>query len=211
MLRVRPAAFVQRLHDDRRAAAMVEFIFVLVPLMSLFLSLIELSRYAIAQMLLQRAAGMAVRACAVVKDQPAHCESEVPEPGDSESGADTADLSVADQLIERAAAEGLRPWTDTNILLDAVDCQTQKPSGEDTLKIQAQFRCIVPIARDILCRRPTNPTGDATADMSVRAMTATARYAHQGARYDCDYANMQYALPGASGPIDLPDLGGAWP
>jgi TadE-like protein len=206
MLRVRPPAFVRRLHDDRRAAAMVEFIFVLVPLMSLFLSLIELSRYAIAQMLLQRAAGMAVRACAVIKDQPAHCEFD-----DAEPGADTTDFSAADQWIERAAAEGLRPWTDTNILLGTVDCRTQKPSGEDTLQIQAQFRCIVPIARDILCRRPTNPTDGATADMSVRAMTATARYAHQGASYDCDYANMQYALPGASGPIDLPNLGGAWP
>lgn len=194
-----------RLHDDRRAAAMVEFIVILVPLMTLFLSLLELSRFAIAQLMLQRAAGMAVRACAVIKDQPKNCDSAAPDPA-----ANASTVPVSDQLIQRAAEEGLRPWTDTNVVINAVDCRTQKPSGEDTLQIQAQFRCIVPIAKDILCSTPRNPARS-TAPASVRAISATARYAHQGASYDCSYANMEYALPGASGSLELPDLGSAWP
>jgi hypothetical protein len=180
------------LHGDARGAAMVEFVVILVPLMTLFLSMIELSRLAIAHLLLERAAGMAVRACAVIKDQPKNCGAE----GES-----------ADELIRLAADEGLRPWTDTNLVVDELDCRTQKPSGEDMLRIRAQFRCVVPIARDIVCRTP-NQGGGAVASRSI---DATARYAHQGASYDCNYANMEYAVPGASGPLDLPDLGGAWP
>jgi hypothetical protein len=105
-------------------------------------------------------------------------------------------------LIHRAAAEGLRPWTDSNVSLDAVECKTQKPSGEDTLQLRARFLCIVPIARDIICG--SGPSGVA----SSRAISATARYAHQGASYNCEYAHME--LPGG-GELELPALGGAWP
>jgi hypothetical protein len=174
---------------------MVEFVVILVPLMTLFLSMLELSRLAIGHLLLERAAGMAVRACAVVKDQPASCETD----------------SDADTLIEVAAAKGASPWTDTNLLIDRVDCRTKKPSGEDIVQIQARFRCVVPIARDILCSVPKVPAQAPGASVSTRPVTATARYAHQGAGYDCRYANMQYAVPGASGSLDLPTLGGAWP
>jgi hypothetical protein len=176
---------------------MVEFLVILMPLMTLFLCTLELSRLAIAHLLLQRAAGMAVRACAVIKDQPKNCEGE--------------DAAGADQLIQLAASEGLRPWADTHVVLGGVDCRTQKPSGEDTLQIQAQFRCVVPIARHILCSTSRDPSPGSTATVSSRAIGATARYAHQGASYDCNYANMEYAVPGATGPLDLPDLGGAWP
>jgi hypothetical protein len=175
---------------------MVEFIVVFVPLMTLFLCMIELSRLAIAHLMVERAAGMAVRACAVIKDQPKNCD---------ETGL-SGDASAADGLIRQAAADGLRPWIDTNVLLDAVECETKKPSGEDTLRLRARFRCIVPIARDIIC------TGSASASASTagasRAISATARYAHQGASYNCEYAHME--MPGG-GELELPALGGAWP
>lgn len=175
------------LHTNRRGAAMVELLVILVPLMTLFLSMLELTRLAIAHLLLERAAGMAVRACAVMKDQPKNCEWD----------------PDADALIQRAATEAIRPWTEASLALDSVQCQTKKPSGEDSVQVRAQFRCIVPIARDILC--------NAEQGAPSRAVTARASYAHQGANYDCNYASMEYALPGATGPIDLPALGGAWP
>jgi hypothetical protein len=184
------------LHRDRRGAAMVEFVVILVPLMTLFLSMIELSRLAIAHLLLERAAGMAVRACAVVKDQPANCGAEA---------------SEADSLIERAAKEGLRPWDDKNVLVDAVECRTKKPSGEDTLQIRARFRCTVPIAREILCSAPRDPARPGAAALATRAVAASARYAHQGAGYDCRYAKERPALAGVPDPLDLPTLGGRWP
>jgi hypothetical protein len=179
---------------------MVEFVVILVPLLALFLSMLELSRLAIAHLLLERAAGMAVRACAVIKDQPKNCGADADGPGEGAG-------SAADRLVRRAADEGLRPWTDTSLVVDELDCRTKKPGGEDVLEISAQFKCRVPLARHILCRMPDS----ATATDPTRALHATARYAHQGASYDCDYANLEYAVPGASGPLDLPELGGAWP
>ena len=175
---------------------MVEFVVILVPLMTLFLCMIELSRLAIAHLLLERAAGMAVRACAVIKDQPKNC-------GD--------DGARADELIQRAAAEGVRPWLDTHIALDGVECRTKKPSGEDVVQVNAQFRCIVPIARSIICSTSHSPSSGVALGVASRGVAASARYAHQGASFDCNYASMEYAVPGASGPLDLPDLGGAWP
>jgi hypothetical protein len=175
---------------------MVEVVVILVPLMTLFLCMIELSRLAIAHLLLERAAGMAVRACAVIKDQPKNCDG-----GSAE----------ADRMIEQAAAEGVRPWTDTHIALEQVECRTTKPSGEDVVQIRAQFRCVVPIAQSIVCSTSQSPSAGVVAGVASRAVGATARYAHQGASFDCNYASMEYALPGTSGPLDLPDLGGAWP
>lgn len=176
---------------------MVEFVIVFVPVLTLGLCMLELSRLAIARLMVERAAGMAVRACAVIKDQPASCD-ETGLSGDASAG------SGADELIRRAAALGLRPWLDSNILLDAVECKTQKPSGEDTLQLRARFRCSVPIARDILCGGAPSP-GPAGAS---RAVDATARYAHQGAQYSCEYAHMGSPL---GGELELPTLGGAWP
>jgi hypothetical protein len=175
---------------------MVEFVVILVPLMTLFLCMIELSRLAIAHLLLERAAGMAVRACAVIKDQPKNCD------GGS---------ARADQLIQQAAAEGVRPWLDTHVALEGVECRTKKPSGEDVVQVRAQFRCVVPIARSIICSTSHSPSAGVAQGVASRALGASARYAHQGASFDCNYASMEYAIPGASGPLDLPDLGGAWP
>jgi hypothetical protein len=175
---------------------MVEFVVILVPLMTLFLCMIELSRLAIAHLLLERAAGMAVRACAVIKDQPKNC---------------AGDGARADELIRQAAAEGVRPWLDTHLALEAVECRTKKPSGEDVVQVRAQFRCVVPIARSIICSSSQGQSGGAAPVGAARAVAASARYAHQGASFDCNYASMEYAIPGASGPLDLPDLGGAWP
>ena len=168
---------------------------ILVPLMTLFLCMIELSRLAIAHLLLERAAGMAVRACAVIKDQPKNCDG---------GGA------RADELIQQAAADGVRPWLDTHLALDTVECSTKKPSGEDVVQVRAQFRCVVPIARSIICSS-SSPSAGTAPGVAARAVAASARYAHQGASFDCNYASMEYAIPGASGPLDLPDLGGAWP
>ncbi len=168
---------------------MVEMLIVFVPLITLFLCMIELSRLAIAQLMVERAAGMAVRACAVIKDQPKSCDETAPA-GEASSG------SSADELIRLAASKGLRPWADTNVTLGVVECKTQKPSGEDKLQLQAQFRCAVPIARDILCGGGRRP------------IAAAARYAHQGASYSCEYAHME--APGGA-ELELPDLGGAWP
>jgi hypothetical protein len=175
------------LHRDRRAAAAVEFIVVFIPVILLFLVIIELTRFGIAGLMLQRSAGIAVRACAVIKDQPAHCDIR-----------DGTAVKDEDATIKLAAREALRPLSDkTTLTLASAVCQTTVngsggsgapqntlESGTDRVDVVATYHCAVPLARDLVC-----PGG-------TRSMTASAKHAHQGARFDCLYAaNIAFAWP----------------
>jgi hypothetical protein len=187
---------------------MVEFLVVLMPLLLLFLCILELARYSIASLMLQRAAGIAVRACAVIKDQPLHC--------DNNSAHRTGQDPDQDASIWRAAVEAVKPWTERELFIERASCETQSNAagspvldgngrlsptlvahtGSDRVDVKARFRCIVPLARDIVCSR-TEPSGSPLgAGERSRPMTASAKYAHQGARYDCWYSReLQLAIP----------------
>src|SRR5262249_51637982 len=149
--------------QDERAAAMVEFLFAFIPILILFLCVIELTRLSVADLMVQRAAGIAVRACAVIKDQPLHCDENSDRGLKGQSPNEDAD-------IELAAREALKPLSESTLRVDAAPCTTvhdaagpdkdvgghYEPttvaqSGPDEVKVTARFRCVVPLARDIVC------------------------------------------------------------
>jgi hypothetical protein len=187
-----PAGSLRR---DTRAEALLEFIIAFFPILVLFLCCLEIARSAIAHIMLQRAAGIAARACAVIRNQPLHCDSTA---FDREGGQTPADDSEEDRLVKLAAEDALRPFTTQFLRVDNVSCDVpfdadggQKDnghgasthpkvaqSGTDTVTVDATFFCAIPVARDLLC-----PGGGAK-----RAMTATAKFGHQGARFDCWFA-----------------------
>lgn len=178
------------LNRDQRAVAMVEFTIVLVPLLAIFLCFIELTRLSIASLMVQRAAGIAVRACAVVKDQPLHC--------DSNHGMDGQNTGAQNATILRAAREAIRPLSDTTLVIESAPCETNikgstpignvpsdwRTTGTDRVDVAGRFHCYVPLARDILCgvdfRQPNA--------RPFRMIHASAKHAHQGASFDCMYA-----------------------
>jgi Flp pilus assembly protein TadG len=174
------------LHGDQRAAAAVEFIIVLVPLLMLFLVIIELTRFGIAGLMVQRAAGIAVRACAVVKDQPLHC--------DANHGQNGQNLTEQDATITLAAREAMRPLTDSTLTQVSAICKTNVTgngsgdpqntleTGTDRVDVVARFHCVVPLARDLVCLH-------APQDPPYRYLNASAKHGHQGARYNCRYAD----------------------
>ncbi len=166
---------------------MVEFVPVFMVLLLLFLCIIELWRFALAELMLQRAAGIAVRACAVMKDQPAHCDANVYVRHGQHPGQDDE--------VARAASAALAPLTDSQLQLDTTTCTTAPPSDTDRAELKARFRCAIPLARNIIC--PTSETGSSHFDAGerTRSITALAQYPHQGARYDCWYAP-ELELPG---------------
>ncbi len=185
------ARSVRQLDDDQRAVAMVEAVLVLMPLLFVFLVLMELSRLGIASLMLQRSAGIAVRACAVVKDQPVGC--------DSNRGFDKVQNTLGqDEIITLAAREALRPLSEATLSIDSALCQVNaagptppglsvseiSASGTDLVDVVGRYRCVVPLARDIIChwdsKQPQLP--------AHALMHATARHAHQGAHFECDYA-----------------------
>lgn len=164
---------------------MVEFLLVLMPLLTLFLAIIELSRYGISGLMVQRAAGIAVRACAVVKDQPRHCDSNL--------GFDDQNTAGQDATITLAATEAMRPLTEDAVVIQSAVCQTDvqgvdgagqaaREASPDRVEVLARYRCVVPLARDLLCRE-SDPQRRTEPD--YRVLKASAQYGHQGARYDC--------------------------
>jgi hypothetical protein len=172
---------------------MMEFLVAFFPLLLLFLCCLELARFGVARLMVQRAAGIAVRACAVIKDQPAHCDANttmnnpngpVQNPGE-------------DGQILLAAQEALRPFDPQQLRIDSAACDVKldavggdtdnhgtlvpthvAQSGTDTLTATATFLCVIPLARDIVC----------PGHNSTRTLSALAQFGHQGARYDCWYA-----------------------
>jgi len=114
-----------------------------------------------------------VRACAVIKEQPANCDSNHGFSGQNSSGQDAQ--------ITEAARRSLEPLG--TLTLDDVRCEVAKgQAAPDTVDVLASYRCAVPLVAPLLCRfdhhEPTKPPH--------LSMHATARYGHQGARYDCD-------------------------
>lgn len=187
------------LHRDHEAAAMVEFLAAFMPLLLLFLCLLELTRFAISDLMLQRAAGMAARACAVIKDQPQHC--------DANTDAHAQNPNQGDQ-IQLAASEALRPISAADLRVDQLRCDVAQdatgrlqddPSGHlvalpvaqsgiDDVQVTARYRCVVPLARDIVCGNSERPGSPFGVGQRTRQLSAHASFGHQGARFDCWYS-----------------------
>jgi hypothetical protein len=182
---------------------MLEFVIAFFPILLLFLCCLEIARFAVGRIMIQRAAGIAARACAVIKDQPAHCDNNAVELNNHQP---PAQYPGEDGEVTLAAEEALRPFTKHAIRVDNVTCTVPHDadggihdngsgtaihpkvaqSGTDTVTVKGTFFCAVPLARDLLC-----PGGGNT-----HAMTATAKYGHQGARFDCWYSGPLRGLDG---------------
>ncbi len=178
---------------------MVEFMVSFTPLLLLFLCLMELTRFAIADLMLQRAAGMAARACAVIKDQPLHCDA---------NSRDDDQSPGEDDEVKSAALEAVRPMAEADLRIEQVTCDVAQdalgrlqddPSGHlvalptaqsgiDDVHVFARYRCIVPLARDIVCSAPEKPTPSFGSGERTRGLSTHAQFGHQGARFDCWYS-----------------------
>jgi hypothetical protein len=112
--------------------------------------------------------GIAVRACAVMKDQPVHCDANSDIEGQS---------GDQDAQILLAAKEALKPLPPTSLAVQSAACLTdtnnvdgpQKDigvhlvqtgvaqSGWDSVTVLGRFRCIVPLASAIVCGDTEKP------------------------------------------------------
>lgn len=163
-----------RIARDTRGAVFVEFLIAFMPLMTIFLSLCELTRYSAARVAVQHAAGIGARACAVTGD---------PNP----TAGPALDGSKAD--VDTAVQYALKPWTGAAISIgnfnlpvrgatlkvDPADCTTAAsnadPYGSDTVTVKATYKCSVPIAKALVCSGGS------------KQISVTSSYPHQGATY----------------------------
>ena len=153
----------RRIVRDRRGAVLAEFIVAFMPICAMFLCTAQLSRYAIARLAVTHAAEVSARACAVIID---------PMPGHEK------ELDGKDSEVQDAAHIAIKPFGGTDfggqeIKIEDPTCEHTGDSngGTDTVKINATYHCMIPLAHNIVCS-----TGDKT-------WTEQVSFPHQGADY----------------------------
>jgi hypothetical protein len=191
--RVEPDA----LGSDERGAVVVEYVVAFAATAAMFGAFISLVQFEMAELMLQRAAGIAARSCAVLKNQPRHCD---------DNAKVTGQNPEEDTWVLQAAQDALYPYNPDEFTIDR-DLSTIKTdasdrlSGKDTVSLVGHLSCKNPPLSWIfgpLC------TPLAAAQGRFVTLRASADYAHQGARYDCWYAGALTLPNGAT--LDLTAL-----
>ncbi len=143
---------------------MMELLVVIVPILLILVNALEFSRYTQCKMVLQHAAVVAVRSCAVTRN--------TMNPGFTGSADD----------YKKAARAAVLPWRNAGRLnLAEVTCEDPADPRDDsavlTSKLRASYTCLSPLSFCLAMRRG-NP--------SV-IMRVSATYPRQGAKYDVHY------------------------
>lgn len=143
----------------RRGAVLAEFAIAFMPICTMFLCVVQLSRYSIARLAVLHAAQVSVRACAVIID---------PDPGHE------VQLDGPDSDVERAATIAMKPFEGSGeISHGPPKCTHDGPEngGTDTVEMNGTYDCRIPVAKRIVC-------AGGSKDFTVHA-----QFPHQGARY----------------------------
>ena len=154
--------------SNKKGAVMVEFAIAFMPIFSLFLVFMEVTRYSMARMAMEHAAGVSARACSVIQTPQNQGMANV-------DGDPTKD-------IQQAGEDALKVWTGKNtigskneVVLSAVKvtCDPpQNPQGTDETTIEATYHCNIPLANRLVCGWSHQTK-----------LTMKARMGHQGAKY----------------------------
>ena len=153
-----------RLLRDTRGAVLAEFVIVFIPLMTVFLSMVQYAKLGTANLVLRHSAVVGARAAAVVSNE--HQNN----PGDNGTNDD----------IKRAVKTSMGPWYyqgNLNVndikITDASTTQADNgPYGLVTVTVSASYKCDVPIG-GLMCGLGRRHTFK-----EIRAS-----FPHQGARY----------------------------
>ncbi len=150
-----------RFLKETRGAVLAEFAIAFMPIMTIYLTMLELAHYFVIREVVVHAANVTARAAAVVGDtnQPG---------GGKVNGAFPDDCKAAGQFA-------LQPWIKNGINVQniKVDC-TQDANdtyGQDTGHITADYTCSVPVAKYICCSGGS------------KKIDVTSSFPHQGAKY----------------------------
>ena len=143
----------------RRGAVLAEFAIAFMPICTMFLCVVQLSRYSIARLAVLHAAQVSVRACAVIID---------PDPGHD------VQLDGPDSDVQRAATMAMKPFEGSGEITHTdPTCahEGEDNGGTDTVTLNAQYECRIPVAKRIVCSGGT------------KSFTVHAQFPHQGAKY----------------------------
>lgn len=153
-----------------RGAVLAEFIIAFMPIMTIYMSLLELSHYFVVREVLSHGANIVARSCAVIGHT-------------NQPGGDAWNGYYGDPQNNDAVEAGkwaLKPWMGSqflggpkNVKNIKIECtqDDKDPYGEDYSHITADYTCSVPIAKNLVC------SGGA------KKIDIKSSFPHQGAKY----------------------------
>lgn len=149
---------------NSRGAVLVEFAFAFMPVCTMFLFVVQFSRFEMCRLASYHAANVSARACSVI-----NAGGDAINPGGEKLNGPDTDANLA-------AKQVLKPFLGKEFSLDSdVKCDHGGGvNGTDTVEVKTTYTCDIPVAKKLMC-----PNGN-------HAWTITARMAHQGASYKLD-------------------------
>lgn len=155
---------ITRLGRNTRGAVLAEFAFAFMPVCTMFLFVVQFSRFEMCRLATHHAANVGARACAVINAT----DDKFDPGGDKQNGPETD--------ADKAAKQVLKPFLGKELALDEeIKCNhAGGANGTDTVDVKATYTCDIPVAKKLMC-----PNGD-------HKWTATAKMPHQGASYKLD-------------------------
>lgn len=146
---------------NNRGAVLAEFAFAFMPVCTMFLFVVQFSRFEMCRLATYHAANVGARACSVI-----NAGGEDINPGGEKINGPDTDANKAAKLV-------LAPFLGKELTLNQdVTCNhAGGPSGTDTVDVNATYTCDIPVAKKLMC-----PNGTHT-------WTFTAMMPHSGAEY----------------------------
>jgi len=149
---------------NKRGAVLAEFAFAFMPVCTMFLFVVQFSRFEMCRLASYHAANVAARACSVI-----NVGGDEINPGGDKMNGPEGDANKAAKLV-------LKPFLGKELSLDKdITCEhVGDRNGTDTVNVTSTYTCDIPVAKKLMCPSTT------------RSWTVTAKMPHQGAEYKLD-------------------------
>ena len=150
---------------NKRGAVLAEFAFAFMPVCTMFLFVVQFSRFEMCRLASYHAANVAARACSVI-----NVGGDEINPGGDKMNGPEGDANKAAKLV-------LKPFLGKELSLDSdVKCEPSGggPNDTDSVEVKATYTSDIPVAKKLMC-----PNGD-------HKWSVKAKMAHQGASYVLD-------------------------
>lgn len=148
---------------NTRGAVLAEFAFAFMPVCTMFLFVVQFSRFEMCRLATYHAANVSARACSVI-----NVGGDEINPGGDKMNGPEGDA-------DKAAKQVLKPFVGKELSVEDVKCvHSGDRNGTDTVQVKATYTCDIPVAKKLMC-----PSG-------THVWTITAKMPHQGAEYKLD-------------------------
>lgn len=163
----RTARGLKSLKTDTRGAVLAEFVIAIIPLLTVFFVFVQISALSIAKLLVKHSTIVGARAAAVFSNQHENC------PECTSDGRAVVTAAVRSALVNwQSKFTSVTADVEDNSSREIGDDQGYGPYGLVTVRVEARYKCEIPLGK-VICSGGGNTV----------LIRETKTMPHQGARY----------------------------